>query len=130
MKRTGILARLAAPGLLGLGVVAMFAVLPARSQEPVRGKKYALLVAVDRYERGSLLPGLPFPRRDIEGLEKVFLDAGYDKASTMPATGPRPSGTARGAGAGTRPRGNSSWTRSIPGRIPVSSRPTSTRWST
>src|SRR5262249_11264265 len=64
---------------LGLILLGLVAVLPARAQEPVRGKKYALLIAVDRYERGSLLPTLPFPRRDMEELARLFLDAGYDK---------------------------------------------------
>jgi formylglycine-generating enzyme len=86
MTWTCALTRTAGLGLLVLGAFAVFAVLPARPQEPVRGKKYALLVAVDRYERGSLLPGLPFPRRDIEGLEKVFLDAGYDKDNLVVMT--------------------------------------------
>jgi formylglycine-generating enzyme required for sulfatase activity len=86
MTRIRSLVRFGGIGALALGAVAAFAVLPARPQEPVRGKKYALLVAVDRYERGSLLPGLPFPRRDIEGLEKVFLDAGYDKDNVVVMT--------------------------------------------
>jgi hypothetical protein len=51
----------------------------ARALEPAAGKKYALLIAVDRYEKGSLLPSLPFPRRDIEDLGGLFVDAGYDK---------------------------------------------------
>ncbi len=71
----------------GLGWLLMVvAVMPTRGQETVRGKKYALLVAVDRYERGSLLPGLPFPRRDIEDLEKVFLDGGYARDNVIVMT--------------------------------------------
>ena len=73
---------------VGLGwlLVAMLAALPVRGQETVRGKKYALLVAVDRYERGSLLPGLPFPHRDIEALERVFLDSGYPRENVIVMT--------------------------------------------
>jgi sulfatase modifying factor 1 len=63
-----------------------FEVRPAWPQETVRGKKYALLVGVDRYEKGSLLPGLPFPRRDVDALERVFLDAGYEKESVVVMT--------------------------------------------
>lgn len=66
--------------------VVLFADRTAWSQETVRGKKYALLVAVDRYEKGSLLPGLPFPRRDVDALEKVFLDAGYEKENVVVMT--------------------------------------------
>jgi formylglycine-generating enzyme required for sulfatase activity len=73
--------------LLLLGVVASLVYfVPARAQEPARGKKYALLVAVDRYEKGSLLPGLPFPGRDIEGLAKLFLEAGYAKDDVIVMT--------------------------------------------
>jgi formylglycine-generating enzyme required for sulfatase activity len=73
--------------LLALGVVASLVYLvPARAQEPARGKKYALLVAVDRYESGSLLPGLPFPGRDIEGLAKLFVEAGYNKDDVIVMT--------------------------------------------
>jgi formylglycine-generating enzyme required for sulfatase activity len=59
---------------------------PAAAQEPTRGKKYALLVAVDRYEKGSLLPGLPFPKRDIEDLAGLFLAAGYNKDDVIVMT--------------------------------------------
>ena len=75
--------RLAA--LLMVGVFA-FAVRSAWPQHVVRGRKYAILVAVDRYEKGSLLPGLPFPRRDVDALEKVFLDAGYEKENVVVMT--------------------------------------------
>ncbi len=75
--------RLAALLIVGLFV---FTERPAWPQEVVRGKKYALLVAVDRYEKGSLLPGLPFPRRDIDALERVFLDSGYERASVIVMT--------------------------------------------
>jgi formylglycine-generating enzyme required for sulfatase activity len=61
------------------GFASLAAPFPAAAQEPARGKKYALLVAVDRYEKGSLLPGLPFPKRDIEDLAALFLAAGYGK---------------------------------------------------
>jgi formylglycine-generating enzyme len=64
----------------------VFAVRPVWPQEAVRGKKYALLVGVDRYEKGSLLPGLPFPRRDVDALERVFLDAGYEKENVVVMT--------------------------------------------
>src|SRR5271157_3152132 len=57
--------------------------IPGSAQEPGQGKKYALLVGVDKYEKGSLLPGLPFPRRDVEELAKVFLQAGYDKDNVV-----------------------------------------------
>ena len=67
-------------------VVFAFATRTAWPQQVVPGKKYALLVAVDRYEKGSLLPGLPFPRRDVDALEKVFLDAGYEKANVVVMT--------------------------------------------
>jgi hypothetical protein len=66
--------------------VLLAAVIPASAQDPARGKKYALLVAVDRYEKGSLLPGLPFPRRDVEDLATLFLGAGYDKDNLVVMT--------------------------------------------
>jgi formylglycine-generating enzyme required for sulfatase activity len=44
-----------------------------------KGRKFALVVAVDRYEEGSLLPRLPFPERDAEGLAEVLLKSGYEK---------------------------------------------------
>jgi formylglycine-generating enzyme len=81
---TGIRSLVRIAGLVSLLMAAV--ALPARGQETVRGKKYALLIAVDRYERGSLLPGLPFPHRDIEALEKVFLDAGYAKDNVIVMT--------------------------------------------
>jgi hypothetical protein len=59
---------------------------PARARDISRGKKYALLVAVDRYERGSLLPGLPFPKRDIEDLATLFLEADYEKDNVVVMT--------------------------------------------
>ena len=40
-------------------------------------KKYALLVGVDRYGKGTLLPGLAYPQRDVEGLADALVDAGY-----------------------------------------------------
>ncbi len=42
-----------------------------------QGKKYALLVGVDRYGKGTLLPGLTYPVRDVEGLAEALVDAGY-----------------------------------------------------
>ena len=71
--------------LLMVGFV-LIAGRPAWPQEVVRGRKHALLVAVDRYEKGSLLPGLPFPRRDIDALERVFLDSGYERANVIVMT--------------------------------------------
>ena len=56
------------------------------AQEPVPGKKYALLIGVDKYEKGSLLPGLPFPRRDVEELARVFVDAGYKEDNVVDMT--------------------------------------------
>ena len=41
-----------------------------------KGQKYALLVGVDRYGKGTLLPGLAYPQRDVEGLAAVLLDSG------------------------------------------------------
>jgi uncharacterized caspase-like protein len=65
---------LALPAVAGLTSFA-----PSRAQDAARGKKYALLIAVDRYEKGSLLPSLPFPRRDVEDLARLFVEAGYDR---------------------------------------------------
>ena len=95
MRRLGVTKRLLL--LLGLGLVCFTAgSRPGAglffAQEPAQGKKYALLVGVDKYEKGSLLPGLPFPRRDIEELAKVFLQAGYEKDNVVVMTkerGPR-----------------------------------------
>jgi uncharacterized caspase-like protein len=56
------------------------------AQDAARGKKYALLIAVDSYERGSLLDALPYPRRDIEDLARLFLEAGYDKDNLVVMT--------------------------------------------
>ncbi len=50
----------------------------AQGRKP--GKKYALLVGVDRYRKGALLPGLgDSPLRDIEGLAEVLVEIGYAK---------------------------------------------------
>jgi len=68
------------------GIVSLTASPLAGAQEPARGKKYALLIAVDRYEKGSLLPGLPFPKRDIEDLARLFLEAGYGKDDVIVMT--------------------------------------------
>ncbi len=86
MRRLGVTKRLLL--LLGLGLVCFTAgSRPGAglffAQEPAQGKKYALLVGVDKYEKGSLLPGLPFPRRDVEELAKVFLQAGYEKDNVV-----------------------------------------------
>jgi uncharacterized caspase-like protein len=62
------------------------ALASARGQENPRGKKYALLIAVDKYEKGSMLPGLPFPRRDVEDLAALFIGAGYDKDNVVVMT--------------------------------------------
>jgi hypothetical protein len=44
-----------------LAVAGLTSFAPSRAQDAARGKKYALLIAVDRYEKRSLLPSLPFP---------------------------------------------------------------------
>ena len=50
----------------------------------MQGKKHALLVGVERIpRRACLLPGLPFRRRDVEELAKVFLQAGYEKDNVI-----------------------------------------------
>ena len=89
MRRLGVTKRLLS--LLGLGLACFTAgSRPGAglvfAQEPAQGKKYALLVGVDKYEKGSLLPGLPFPRRDVEELAKVFLQAGYEKDNVVVMT--------------------------------------------
>jgi uncharacterized caspase-like protein len=68
-----------AVSLLLVSVVCFVPFAPSRGQEPSRSKKYALLIAVDRYEKRSLLPSLPFPRRDVEDLARLFVEAGYDR---------------------------------------------------
>jgi uncharacterized caspase-like protein len=51
------------------------------------GRKYALLVGVDRYGKGTLLPGLgDFPRRDVEGVAEVLVGAGYAKDDVVVMT--------------------------------------------
>jgi formylglycine-generating enzyme required for sulfatase activity len=50
------------------------------------GKKYALLVGVDRYGRGTLLPGLTYPQRDVEGLAEVLIDSGYARDDVVVMT--------------------------------------------
>ena len=57
------------------------ALASAQTEPQVRGngQKYALLVGVDRYGKGTLLPGLSYPQRDVEGLAGVLLDSGYAK---------------------------------------------------
>jgi formylglycine-generating enzyme required for sulfatase activity len=44
------------------------------------------LIAVDRYEKGSLLPGLPFPKRDIDDLARLFVEAGYENDNVIVMT--------------------------------------------
>ena len=41
------------------------------------GKKYALLVGVDRYGRGALLPALQYPQNDVDDLAAVLIDSGF-----------------------------------------------------
>ncbi len=50
------------------------------------GKKYALLVGVDRYGKGALLPPLDYPGRDVEGLAEVLIEAGYEKDNVVVMT--------------------------------------------
>ncbi len=50
------------------------------------GKKYALLVGVDRYGKGALLPPLDYPGRDVEGLAEVLIESGYDKDNVVVMT--------------------------------------------
>jgi formylglycine-generating enzyme required for sulfatase activity len=87
MKRLDSSVRGPSLAYLLVGALAVLMVTPsALAQERPNGKKYALLVAVDRYEEASLLPGLLFPRRDIDVLEKVFLAAGYEKDNVVVMT--------------------------------------------
>ncbi len=60
----------------------------ALAQRRKGGKKYALLVGVDRYGKGTLLPGLgDFPRRDVEGMaEALIKEAGYEKDDVVVMT--------------------------------------------
>jgi formylglycine-generating enzyme required for sulfatase activity len=46
-------------------------------------KKYALLVGVDRYGEGALLPPLNFPGRDVEGLAEVLIESGYERDNVV-----------------------------------------------
>jgi formylglycine-generating enzyme required for sulfatase activity len=53
---------------------------------PKGGKKYALLVGVDRYGKGTLLPNLTYPQRDVEGLAAVLLESGYARDNVIVMT--------------------------------------------
>ncbi len=59
-----------------------------QNQGPARpkGRKYALLVGVDGYGKGSLLPRLGFPRRDAENLARALLECGYAKGDVVVMT--------------------------------------------
>jgi formylglycine-generating enzyme required for sulfatase activity/uncharacterized caspase-like protein len=58
-----------------------------QARRPGQGRKYALLVGIDRYGKGTLLPSLgDFPRRDVEGLAAVLVEAGYDKDDVVVMT--------------------------------------------
>jgi hypothetical protein len=62
---------------------------PATAQSGLRvrgGKKYALLVGVDRYGKGTMLPGLAYPQRDVEGLAEVLVDSGYARDDVVVMT--------------------------------------------
>jgi formylglycine-generating enzyme required for sulfatase activity len=64
-------------GVLVLGTVVSAAAFQGKAKP--KGRKFALVVAVDRYEEGSLLPRLPYPERDAEGLAEVLIQSGYEK---------------------------------------------------
>ncbi len=51
----------------------------APGQDQKQGKKYALLVGIDRYGKGTLLPTLTYPGRDVDGLAEVLFEARYSK---------------------------------------------------
>jgi len=69
-------------------ILGWVAVASAQPEVRVRGKgqKYALLVGVDRYGKGTLLPGLAYPQRDVEGLASVLIDSGYAKDDVVVMT--------------------------------------------
>src|SRR4051794_39818196 len=72
-----------------LGISAWLLASTAHGQQdaPRGGKKYALLVGVDRYGKGTMLPGLgEFPRHDVEGLATVLLESGYARDDVVVMT--------------------------------------------
>lgn len=72
--------------VISLAVACSFGPIGRAWGQRPKGKKYALLVGVDRYGKGTLLPGLTYPQRDVEGLSDVLLDSGYDKDDVVVMT--------------------------------------------
>src|SRR5262245_36105281 len=62
--------------------------LPAWSQPPPEGRRYALLVGVGQYSKDQLTP-LKFPERDVEELARVLEEAGYPKDNVVLMTARR-----------------------------------------
>jgi formylglycine-generating enzyme required for sulfatase activity len=64
----------------------------ARAQDagraPARGpgRKFALLVGINRYGRGTLLPNLDYPERDAEGVAAVLAESGYARGDLVVMT--------------------------------------------
>jgi formylglycine-generating enzyme required for sulfatase activity len=73
-----------------IAVVAVLLMAPpaayGQGVTPKAGKKYALLVGVDRYDKGTLLPDLTYPQRDVDGLASVLIDSGYARKDVIVMT--------------------------------------------
>lgn len=76
--------RLAIP----FAVVLTAILLPLLGDEPRQGRKYALLVGVNAYNKDQFRQ-LQFPDRDVEELAKIFEEAGYLKDNIVLMTGQR-----------------------------------------